>query len=161
MRFTPTHVGQRRAEAKKTDPGPVHPHARGAEAAVKAAVGPRYGSPPRTWGRERSKAASTEVSRFTPTHVGQRPLRPCAARIAPVHPHARGAEAARPAGPRERVRFTPTHVGQRPAIRRSAFSASVHPHARGAEVNADFLSRRRQKSWGDFGFTPTHVGQSW
>ena len=118
VRFIPTHVGQRRQARRGRPPAAVHPHARGAEAAITEFAGSMRLRPvhPHARGAE----------------VQLRNLK--AVELTAVHPHARGAEIGfRPglfaedgSSPRtwgrERrqpimfstERFIPTHVGQSP-----------------------------------------------
>src|SRR5437763_834689 len=93
----------------------------------------QHGSPPRTWGRPRTRRLQSEPQRrFTPTHVGKTTLPDATVCTTAVHPHARGEDVvARPCAyglhgspPRtwgrllatqllvRPSRFTPTHVGK-------------------------------------------------
>ena len=157
QRFTPTRVGTTTPRHHRLARSPVHPHACGDNARVALAYGLDPGSPPRVWGQPR-RAEHRELAggspprawgqphlqterlrdaRFTPTRVGTTP-RPTVGTVAkPVHPHARGDNAAPPfcgtgvigspprawgqPQPHARIailrRFTPTRVGttSRPA----------------------------------------------
>ena len=128
-RFTPTLVGKTSGEATRLPHASVHPHARGENfcrhsavyravhphargenLAASASGGPAPGSPPRSWGKHRSRDAATSIAGSPPRSWGKlgdiahrrasadgSPPRSwgklsCALLSAalPVHPHARG-----------------------------------------------------------------------
>jgi len=131
-RFTPTRVGKTPARPSRSPLSAVHPHARGEDCCLPAAMRPSQGSPPRAWGRLSWNEQQMRPEWFTPTRVGKTSEALAATSRIPVHPHARGEDRDRqPAitdqlgSPprawgrrrcdlhwRRRVRFTPTRVGK-------------------------------------------------
>ena len=117
-------------------------------------------------------AKTGRLRRFTPTCVGPIPGAPLCLPPWPVHPHVRGANAARRTQRPGRRRFTPTCVG--PIARREGADqrAAVHPHVRGANSTCPRIASRPSgsppRAWGQFlpwagqkpqcRFTPTCVG---
>ena len=116
---------------------PVHPHARGDDAATAAPVlGARDGSPPRAWGRPSASSTRRRAARA-------------------VHPHARGDDRLHWYCRWPAARFTPTRVGTTPvctSVGASRYGSpprawgrphvaatprmrvTVHPHARGDDA---------------------------
>ena len=70
MRFIPTHVGNRVAQANPCASSSVHPHARGEQLYAHCVIHISRGSSPRTWGTARSPCQDGCTTRFIPTHVG-------------------------------------------------------------------------------------------
>ena len=136
------------------------------------------GSPPRTWGRQRSRQPLTLRIWFTPTHVGKTSTRLCIRPLPLVHPHARG-EDVRGSAPKAGVsgspprtwgrlfrrwyqrlscRFTPTHVGKTSPGSFSHACHMVHPHARGEDhswsYSLIFGSGSPPRTWGRLNVFP-------
>ena len=152
MRFIPTYVGH------TSSPGPyqfhisVHPHLRGAYAALPRQQLIFPGSSPHTWGIQGQLMYFVRRFRFIPTYVGHTWGNDRAAIPLPVHPHIRGAyEGSRGVSPahggssphtwgillpaqepRTRSRFIPTYVGHTGPLTNSRPVWTVHPHIRGA-----------------------------
>ena len=130
-RFTPTRVGTTPRRRDRGSTGAVHPHARGDDGLAARRASFIDGSPPRAWGRRKSRDEERQYDRFTPTRVGTTRCSLREGELAPVHPHARGDDALTHASMRsgfgspprawgrlteglryvERLRFTPTRVG--------------------------------------------------
>ena len=72
----------------------VHPHVRGARAAVRRGLDASDGPSPRAWGSAARSAGSRRVPRSIPTCVGLGEPQQSPAPWSPVHPHVRGARAA-------------------------------------------------------------------
>ena len=89
-RFIPTHVGNSWSRSAPARPGTVHPHARGEQISSEIRSPSRSGSSPRTWGTDSRQAQKWGISRFNPTHVGNRATPGQRLHRGPVHPHARG-----------------------------------------------------------------------
>ncbi len=150
-RFTPTGVGTTISGAPWTTPGAVHPHGRGDNFPLSGPLGVGGGSPPRAWGQQTDAAEIEDPGRFTPTGVGTTRFRWRSLKIAPVHPHGRGDNAACPPSP------DPT---------------AVHPHGRGDNAQVGFfqaaIGGSPPRAWGQpisafpdvrsSRFTPTGVG---
>src|SRR5690606_36486703 len=88
--FIPTHVGNRRENFARRPGQSVHPHARGEQSHIRSRARSTTGSSPRTWGTASHHRCRCSVSRFIPTHVGNRVISEAAPALQPVHPHARG-----------------------------------------------------------------------
>ena len=111
-RFTPTQVGKSECPNSLVCWKSVHPHAGGEDFAKGNSWRGDCGSPPRTWGRLDDLVGHGDRRRFTPTHVGKTGAERQEDHGQPVHPHARGEDAADNREQSERLRFTPTHVGK-------------------------------------------------
>ncbi len=70
-RFTPTCVGKGPSPRPRSSCLPVHPHVRGEGAAADVNIGEDEGSPPRAWGRARTRPPHRFGRGFTPTCVGK------------------------------------------------------------------------------------------
>src|SRR5690625_442819 len=110
------------------------------------------------WGTGADPRAVQVVSRFIPTHVGNRKTSAIPAVLPPVHPHACGEQALGAQGVKDITgssprmwgtagyrdpraipnRFIPTHVGNRTLASLKSNLASVHPHACGEQA---FMNR--------------------
>ena len=152
MRFIPTYVGH------TSSPGPyqfhisVHPHLRGAYAALPRQQLIFPGSSPHTWGIQGQLMYFVRRFRFIPTYVGHTWGNDRAAIPLPVHPHIRGAyEGSRGVSPAHggssphtwgihhdyrgntgAYRFIPTYVGHTASSAGTENTITVHPHIRGA-----------------------------
>ncbi len=69
-RFTPTHVGNTRADCQVCRQPAVHPHACGEHTHKWYDWISSDGSPPRMWGTHQHRSCCQDYQRFTPTHVG-------------------------------------------------------------------------------------------
>ena len=87
---TPTHVGKTLGLQRPRSPRWKHPHARGEDATASASWSHFTETPPRTWGRLLTLAASSAGPGNTPTHVGKTWMYRLRARRVKKHPHARG-----------------------------------------------------------------------
>ncbi len=152
-RFIPTHVGNRKPADAETPRPAVHPHACGEQLLSCTKFLFMYGSSPRMWGTVRRAASHRAVSRFIPTHVGNRPSVKTSLVISAVHPHACGEQRrykfalsfSNGSSPRmwgtgyaayafmNTVRFIPTHVGNSCVSEGCHAMNSVHPHACGEQ----------------------------
>ena len=174
-RFTPTCVGKTLCQNNVYGWLSVHPHVCGENCAILPAergndrftptcvgktevleteVAPKYGSPPRVWGKllwrekpanivrftptcvgktKRGRRLGQQTSRFTPTCVGKTPRAIAPAPHHMVHPHVCGENAP-----------------ERPAARRYA----VHPHVCGENGNHGLYGQLWAR------FTPTCVGKT-
>src|SRR5690606_23635336 len=90
IRYTPTRVGTTNCAFPSLTTTPVHPHARGDDAADKIESAKAFGTPPRAWGRPHHLGKPSHRLRYTPTRVGTTLPNPANRLAAPVHPHARG-----------------------------------------------------------------------
>ena len=112
LRFTPTCVGQTLSAGGGLMPISVHPHVRGADLQLDR---PRifvFGSPPRAWGRLVQADVVTDRQRFTPTCVGQTPVRRRSKRPHSGSPPRAWGRHHRLGFDGRHSRFTPTCVGQ-------------------------------------------------
>jgi len=89
-RFTPTPVGTIILRYATSNVIAVHPHARGDNSIMRLVERVPDGSPPRPWGQLFLHLLYGRADRFTPTPVGTMQRVPHPARVAEVHPHARG-----------------------------------------------------------------------
>ena len=170
--FIPTHVGNSRSQALRIRSRPVHPHARGEQAALCYRYKSARGSSPRTWGTVRTHSLRQQTSRFIPTHVGN-------SRVSQQHPPNPDGSSPRTwgtgGGLRAEVgscRFIPTHVGNRTRVQRRVLHSTVHPHARGEQGTPHappiITAGSSPRTWGTVAplslypcrgrFIPTHVG---
>ena len=96
-RFIPTHVGNTGMSVPVSIAQSVHPHACGEHPSLTGQALYQCGSSPRMWGTLLFRCGDDITGRFIPTHVGntRSGRRSCARH--PVHPHACGEHAARPA----------------------------------------------------------------
>ena len=117
----------------------VHPHARGEDLWYTTIVFFGNGSPPRTWGRQRSRQPLTLRIWFTPTHVGKTSCHRFLTLSPVVHPHARGEDRNTQGASGSCVWFTPTHVGKTRRFKKDALINPVHPHARGEDSKLSYL----------------------
>ncbi len=69
--FTPTRVGKTAKSLSSINRCKVHPHACGEDLAAQSYAGNVKGSPPRVWGRRRTRRFQYRWQRFTPTRVGK------------------------------------------------------------------------------------------
>ncbi len=172
VRFTPTCVGTALAVWALHPVLPVHPHVRGDGSPSTGVLNDTVGSPPRAWGRRRSRRPPVGRRRFTPTCVGTAPISATTCRATTVHPHVRGdgntygLYGCVPDGSPPRAwgrrcvlratqrgdRFTPTCVGTARPVQPLCSESTVHPHVRrdGGSAHGLELPCRR--------FTPTCVG---
>ena len=140
----------------------VHPHLRGAYAALPRQQLIFPGSSPHTWGIPLLGLRMLLPDRFIPTHVGHTQDRAGMSTPRLVHPHIRGAYKSHIPSifPRtgssphtwgihhgNRIcstgsRFIPTYVGHTPIAGDPTVTVSVHPHIRGAYVVLDFFEAR-------------------
>ena len=152
MRFIPTYVGH------TSSPGPyqfhisVHPHLRGAYAALprqqlifpgssphtwgirlwQAGCIGHGGSSPHTWGIHGACSDFSCIDRFIPTYVGHTGSAHVFCPPLPVHPHIRGVYDHLDLGIVGPARFIPTYVGYTPDRPHHPAGVPVHPHLRGA-----------------------------
>ena len=153
----------------------VHPHIRGAYAALPRQQLIFPGSSPHTWGIPLLGLRMLLPDRFIPTHVGHTQDRAGMSTPRSVHPHIRGAyvvhirqlfrrDGSSPhtwgiqhAVGRRAVleRFIPTYVGHAYNRTRLYIFNPVHPHIRGA-----YLSDRQRKAC-YARFIPTYVGHTY
>ncbi len=89
-RFTPTHVGNTVRSSRARRFMPVHPHACGEHAVNLDFPRDSSGSPPRMWGTLNCFDQRLAYQRFTPTHVGNTPVKSIFFPVKTVHPHACG-----------------------------------------------------------------------
>src|SRR5699024_3342599 len=131
-RSIPTCVGLGKPRERTAQPGPVHPHVRGARGVGDVLSQEHSGPSPRAWGSGWGQALGRKNDRSIPTCVGLgcRAIR--AVRGRPVHPHVRGAR-------REPFRELLGVDGPSPRAWGSAWGrgkrgprVTVHPHVRGA-----------------------------
>ena len=147
MRFIPTYVGH------TSSPGPyqfhisVHPHLRGAYAALPRQQLIFPGSSPHTWGIHGACSDFSCIDRFIPTYVGHTGSAHVFCPPLPVHPHIRGVYDHLDLGIVGPARFIPTYVGHTWGNDRAAIPLPVHPHIRGAYE-------------GSRGVSPAHGGSS-
>ena len=151
MRFIPTYVGH------TSSPGPyqfhisVHPHLRGAYAALPRQQLIFPGSSPHTWGIPLLGLRMLLPDRFIPTHVGHTQDRAGMSTPRSVHPHIRGAYVVhirqlfrrdgssphtwgiRPnhGNPTSTPGSSPHTWGIRIACLNCGYTFTVHPHIRG------------------------------
>ena len=111
-RFIPTYVGPTYSSPLSWKPYSVHPHIRGAYAAMAARI--------------------QQLERFIPTYVGHTCPGIFTGAFVAVHPHIRGAYGFEPSQTESESRFIPTYVGHTPTISQSVPPVPVHPHIRGA-----------------------------
>ncbi len=172
-RSIPTRVGTTTKAAAPPGCRPVHPHARGDNAYLRAAMLNAIGPSPRAWGQRPVGTRGRAVDRSIPTRVGTTPGRARTCGTSAVHPHARGdnhlltlwawivrrpsprAWGQRPSarGSRCSARSIPTRVGTTSSGGVSYGAWSVHPHARGDNVCLIGLRS------GSFGPSPRAWGQ--
>ena len=89
-RFTPTCVGTTTCRWSALRHAPVHPHVRGDDVQNIYVIMHIVGSPPRAWGRLKSRQGDIARARFTPTCVGTTGDDPRRVSNSAVHPHVRG-----------------------------------------------------------------------
>ena len=171
-RFIPAHAGNRSRWVYSQSANPVHPRARGEQRRRAGGPSRNAGSSPRTRGTEVLMPARRADQRFIPAHAGNSPDRSATAPSGPVHPRARGEQAAAAAerrivagsSPRTRgtdfvpeddlcaFRFIPAHAGNRGADASQASRSAVHPRARGEQP------RRAIAGYGRNGSSPRTRG---
>ncbi len=152
-RFTSTRVGKTQWRLSGHRGGVLHPHACGEDFNDHFHPIPRFGSPPRVWGRRYRGNRAVCGLRFTPTRVGKTRVCPGTFACASVHPHACGEDSPTWGGadycngspprvggrrPQHRGcpgqrRFTPTRVGKTVSGSSWLLPPSVHPHACGED----------------------------
>ena len=93
LRSTPTRVGTTLDWRLPCLSLPVHPHARGDDAASARREELPHGPPPRAWGRPVGAEQTARPVRSTPTRVGTTSSRRLGCHGSTVHPHARGDDA--------------------------------------------------------------------
>ena len=133
----------------------VHPHLRGAYAALPRQQLIFPGSSPHTWGIPVKRGRITPSPRFIPTYVGHTPPTGVLCTILPVHPHIRGAYEISEETEYSKSgssphtwgilqltasvfgvsRFIPTYVGHTSDLELFHSDFPVHPHIRGAYVH--------------------------
>ena len=139
----------------------VHPHLRGAYAALPRQQLIFPGSSPHTWGIHRAAGPATCCERFIPTYVGHTIIHRGPIIGPPVHPHIRGAYHRARNGVAHVARFIPTYVGYTFVAAPVFTAAAVHPHIRGVYTAAGRYNP------GDGGSSPhtwgirPSVGRSW
>ena len=148
-RFTPTGVGKTTGSSFTPTPQTVHPHGCGENfLTMRRKAWPHLGSPPRVWGKRRSRTGMCTRLRFTPTGVGKTVAFPNhfikaggspprvwgKLRIAwegrgvkTVHPHGCGENSCAEMGSIPEQRFTPTGVGKTPPPRPALSAISGSP----------------------------------
>ena len=128
---TPSLVGKTSVLFSLPLPSEKHPHARGEDLLFGAVMPGASETPPRSWGRPSSLAASSIILRNTPTLVGRR--QPFFVLL-----QLRG--------------NTPTLVGKTRRCSSSRHSIWKHPHARGEDLVESASSMGREetppRSWG-------------
>ena len=91
LRFIPTRVGPTFKALSIRQPHAVHPHACGANGAIRAPLCGLFGSSPRVWGQRINFLGHGPASRFIPTRVGPTSSSSFSVSSTSVHPHACGA----------------------------------------------------------------------
>ena len=89
-RNTPTCVGKTSSSHPAGADRWKHPHVRGEDRLLLAALPPPLETPPRAWGRQSIRAPWRPSLRNTPTCVGKTSLKNCTFRMLKKHPHVRG-----------------------------------------------------------------------
>ncbi len=149
-----------------------HPHGRGEDAYGKFATNPRKETPPRAWGRLRSRSQRGGFFRNTPTGVGKTPACYPGCTGGGKHPHGRGEDQKKDyeAGrkletpPRawgrpvldtafpDKPRNTPTGVGKTASEAYWKRQIRKHPHGRGEDHPHDTVLPLRietpPRAWG-------------
>ena len=152
-RTIPTHVGRTLSLHNMTRTLTDHPHARGENSYVQSMWPAAIGPSPRTWGEHPHPAASSQIQRTIPTHVGRTRMLGGFCPLITDHPHARG---------------------ENPFASVSARLISDHPHARGENSRSDTPGLTRfgpsPRTWGErvrgepsrlrAWTIPTHVGRT-
>ena len=160
-RSIPTCVGLTPCRGDPPQQQTVHPHVRGAHPPECGSRRAPDGPSPRAWGSLGGGALREDHNRSIPTCVGLTAARISGGRVAPVHPHVRGAHSEgvqlwqlrvgpspRAWGSRNRGktdivegRSIPTCVGLTPPADQCPGDAPVHPHVRGAHWIAPVADR--------------------
>ncbi len=150
---TPTGVGKTALPPRSCAGHSKHPHGRGEDGDTQHYSQPLWETPPRAWGRRRSRTTGQPIKRNTPTGVGKTRHAWLGAALLQKHPHGRGEDTAlrtmrangletpprawgrlglrRPHGPG--CRNTPTGVGKTASAGKRARRVEKHPHGRGED----------------------------
>src|ERR1035437_8995155 len=136
LRFTPTRVGTTVPDIPHLGSLPVHPHARGDNAASGTRTMRGSGSPPRAWGQRPRPHADVRGYRFTPTRVGTTASSSNISGQTPVHPHARGDNRMRGTNPDWANGSPPRAWGQPDQVGRSGIVGRFTPTRVGTTLHS-------------------------
>ena len=172
-RLIPTHAGKTVIRRRIRRRVRAHPHSRGENSKLQAALNREAGSSPLTRGKPADRIARMEDTRLIPTHAGKTAVTAGRTSVPTAHPHSRGENMYLPwpvtvpagsspltrgkhrsvGGDAGRWGLIPTHAGKTHARRRLPRRNRAHPHSRGENVT------NRSKSGYKTGSSPLTRGK--